>query len=93
MLSIQELRSSTTKELLQELEKMRKEMVKVRLTVKTKHDKDIGKVKKTKHYIAQILTILKEVEGEEVKKSNVKAEKSSPAKSKDESEKKEEDKK
>ncbi len=68
MLTIQELRSSTKKELLQELDKSRKESLKVRINVKTKHEKDQSKAKKTKRYIARILTALKEVEAEEVKK-------------------------
>lgn len=77
MLTIQELRSSTLKELLQELEKARKEMLKVRVNVKTKHVKDTAKVKKSKRYIAQVLTVLKEVEKEEAKKpQKEKAEKS-----------------
>ncbi|MBI5421856.1 50S ribosomal protein L29 [Candidatus Peregrinibacteria bacterium] len=59
MLSIQELRSSNRKELLQELEKARKEMLKVRISLKTKHEKDTSKAGKTKRYIAQILTMLK----------------------------------
>lgn len=90
MLSIQELRSSTIKELLQELDKMRKEMVKVRLTLRTKHDKDLSKAKKTKRYIAQLLTILKEAEAEEVLKSKTKKEvvKSDSAKTKSEPEQK-----
>jgi|GEM_PF-1890329 len=66
MLTIQELRSSTLKELLQELEKARKEMLKVRVNVKTKHAKDTAKVEKSKRYIAQVLTVLKEVGKEEV---------------------------
>ena len=68
MLSIQELRSSTKKELLHELSKAHKEMLKVRINVKTKHDKDSSKSKKSKYYIAQILTVLKEIEKEEESK-------------------------
>lgn len=69
MFSIQELRSSTKKELLQELERARKEALKVRINVKTKHDKDGSKAGKTKHYVAQILTVLKEAESEEAEKA------------------------
>lgn len=58
MLTIQELRSSNRKELLQELEKARKEMVKVRISLKTKHEKDTSMAGKTKQYIARILTLL-----------------------------------
>ncbi len=79
MLSIQELRSSTVKELLQELTKMRKEMVKVRLTIRTKHDKNLSKAKKTKRYIAQLLTMIKEAGSEEATKAP-----SEPKKSKEE---------
>ncbi len=64
MLSIQELRSSTVKELLRELETTRKDMLKVRINVKTKHEKDTSKVQKTKLYIAQVLTVLKEAKEE-----------------------------
>lgn len=74
MFSTQELRSSTRKELLHELSKARKEMLKVRINVKTKHEKGSDKAKKTKRYIAQILTILKEVKKEEQEKSQEKAE-------------------
>lgn len=76
MFSIQELRSSTKKELLHELSKAYKDMLKVRINVKTKQEKDSSKAKKTKHYIAQILTILKEIEKEEQKKSQEKVEES-----------------
>ncbi len=68
MLTIQELRSSTKKELLQELDKTRKDFLKIRINVKTKHEKDQSKVGKIKRYVAQILTALKEVEAEEAKK-------------------------
>lgn len=72
MLSIQELRSSTLKELFQELEKTRKELLKARVSVKTKHEKNTSKVQKIKRYVAQVITILKEAEKEE-KKAPVKA--------------------
>ncbi len=68
MFSIQELRSSTIKELLQELEKARKGAQKTRINIKTKQEKNGSKAKKTKHYVAKILTVLKEVEAEEAKK-------------------------
>ncbi|MBU1017820.1 50S ribosomal protein L29 [Patescibacteria group bacterium] len=63
MLTIQELRSSTEKELLQELVAARKNTLKTRVNTKTKHEKDIAKVQKAKCYVAQILTVLKETEG------------------------------
>ena len=67
MLSIQELRSSNKKELLLELAKARKETLKVRINLKTKHDKDLSKAKKAKRYVAQILTVLKAEETREAK--------------------------
>ncbi len=72
MLSIQELRSSTTKELLQELESARNVSLKIRLSVKTKHEKNSSKKPASKRYIAQILTIMKEIAAEEAKKSETK---------------------
>jgi ribosomal protein L29 len=65
MFSIQELRSSTKKELLLELAKSRKENMKIRISLKTKHEKDSSKSIKIKRYIAQILTILKQIYTEE----------------------------
>ena len=64
MLSIQELRSSTKKELLLELAKVRKEMLKIRINLRTKQEKNTSKAKVTKHYIAKILTILKDIKDE-----------------------------
>ena len=71
MLSIQELRSSTKKELMLELQKARKEMLKIRINLRTKHEKNTSKAQKTKHYLAQIFTVLNEI------KEDVKAEKPS----------------
>lgn len=62
MLSVQELRSSTGKELLQELAKAQTDLQQIRIAVRTKHEKDTGKVKKQRHYVAQLKTILKEIE-------------------------------
>ncbi|MBN2095804.1 50S ribosomal protein L29 [Candidatus Peregrinibacteria bacterium] len=73
MLTIQELRSSTEKELLQELIAARNNALKVRVNSKTKHEKDIAKVQKAKRYVAQILTVLREVDGEEKSKSKKEA--------------------
>ena len=69
MLSIQELRSSTKKELLNELSNARKEMVKIRISVKTKSLKDSSSVVKQKKYISRIKTALKEFEIEEMIKT------------------------
>jgi ribosomal protein L29 len=71
MLSIQELRSSTKKELLEELKNARSEVVRVQIGVKTKGIKDSSLVSKQKKYIAQIETALKELDIEEmVEKAN-----------------------
>jgi len=68
MLSIQELKSSTRKELLQELKNARNEIVRVRIGVKTKSLKDSSLVNKQKRYIAKIKTALKELDMEEMVK-------------------------
>jgi ribosomal protein L29 len=65
MLSNQELRSSTRKELLKELEEAREAALKKRITIKTKQDKDTSGASKQKTYIARILTALKELDLEE----------------------------
>ena len=71
MLSAQELKSSTRKELLEELKNARNEMVRVRIGVKTKSLKDSSLVNKQKRYIAQVQTALKELDMEEmVEKAN-----------------------
>lgn len=44
-------------------------MVKVRIQVKTKHEKNLSKVTKQKRYIAQVLTALSELSKEEPKKA------------------------
>lgn len=75
MFSIQELRSSTQKELLEELKKVRHELLKIRINIKTKHDKDTSKVRKTKRYLARLLTVLKEFPQEEKKKEEAAEEK------------------
>ena len=66
MLSIQDLQSSTLKELLEELKNARRELLKIRIGVKTKIIKDISLVKKHKKYIASIKTIIREIEFEEI---------------------------
>lgn len=70
MFSIQELRSSTQKELLQELSKIQGELLKIRISVKTKHEKDSSKVGKVKRYVAQLKTMLNEIDKEEAKKDS-----------------------
>ncbi len=72
MLSNKELKSSTRKELLQELEVAREAKMKKGITVKTKHDKDTASVSKHNKYVARVMTALKELDLEEaVEKSNV----------------------
>ncbi len=66
MLSNQELKSSTKKELQKELSEAREALMKKRITVKTKHDKDTSGVQKQKRYIARVMTSLKELELEEM---------------------------
>jgi len=61
MLSIQELRSSTHKELQIELENARRERLRVRIGTKTKHIKDTSLASKYSHYIARIVTVMNEV--------------------------------
>jgi len=71
MLSYQELKSLTKKELLKELSDAREAMMKKRITVKTKHNKDTSSVNKQKKFIARVSTALKELEMEEfIEKSN-----------------------
>ena len=56
----------TRKELLAELTNAREEMMKKRITVKTKHAKDTSTISKQKKFIARISTSLKELELEEM---------------------------
>ena len=64
MLSVKELRSSTKKELLLELSKSRAGLMKTRISVRTKHEKNTSKKGKEKRYVAQILTALNEYDAE-----------------------------
>jgi len=66
MLSNQELKSLTRKELLKELEESREALMKKRITVKTKHEKDTSAVSKQKRYVARLMTALKELDLEEM---------------------------
>ncbi|MBI2464102.1 50S ribosomal protein L29 [Candidatus Peregrinibacteria bacterium] len=59
ILSIQELLTLSEKELHAELEKARTELTQIQLGVKTKHIKDTHKIHEMKRYIAQILTMFK----------------------------------
>ncbi|MBN1258631.1 50S ribosomal protein L29 [Candidatus Peregrinibacteria bacterium] len=72
MLTIQELRSSGVKELMQELKSARNEVLKARLGARTKHLKDTSLVAKHKRYIARVLTLLQEAKAEESLKTSKK---------------------
>lgn len=61
MLSIQEIRSSTEKELQLELELARREFFRSGIGTKTKHIKNTRLVGNQKRYIAQLLTVLNEI--------------------------------
>lgn len=66
MQTYQELKSLTKKELLLALGEAREELLKRKMTVKTRHEKDSSAVGKQKRYIARLLTVLKEIEIEEL---------------------------
>ncbi len=66
MQTYQELKSLTRKELLAELEKARTVLMKMRITVKTKHEKDTSAVNKQQKLIARLMTALKELETDEL---------------------------
>lgn len=72
MLSNQELKSLTKKELLKELEEARDLSQKNRITVKTKHHKDTSSVSKQKKYVARLMTALRELDLEETIENSIK---------------------
>ncbi|MFH0838229.1 MAG: 50S ribosomal protein L29 [Patescibacteria group bacterium] len=72
MLSNQELKSLTRKELLRELEDARELAMKKRITIKTKHEKDTSSIPKQKKFIARIMTALRELDLEEAVENSVK---------------------
>lgn len=74
MLSNQELKSSTRKELQKELQEAREVLQKQRITVKTKHNKDTSSVSKQKRYIARIMTAIQELHLEEAVEKSKKIE-------------------
>lgn len=65
MLTMQELRSMSKKELLQSLKNARKELLKVRLGIAGKTLKDTSLKSKQQHEIGRIKTALREMELEE----------------------------
>jgi len=74
MLSSQEIKSLTKKEVLKELETAREELMKKRITVKTKHEKDTSSVNKLKKLVARLSTALREMELEEMVENSKKIE-------------------
>lgn len=68
MLSIQELKSSNMSELEKELDNSQSELLKIRIALKTKHEKDSSKLQKIKKYIARIQTVMFEVKKEDIEK-------------------------
>ncbi len=66
MLTYQEIKSMTKKELLKELSDAREILMKKRITVKTKHEKDTSSVSKQKKLISRIMTAIKEIDVEEM---------------------------
>lgn len=71
-MTIQELKSLTSKELLQELSKAQKELQHIRIHVRTKHQKDTSLVQKKKQTISRIKTLLREMELEKAIEEAVK---------------------
>lgn len=68
MLTTQELKASTLKELLKELQSALLKLQELRIGVKTSHLKDTSAIKKQKRYVARILTVIKEIELDELVK-------------------------
>ena len=71
-MNINELRSLTFKELLQELSKAQKELQHIRIHIRTKHQKDTSLVQKKKQTISRIKTLLREMELEKAIEEAVK---------------------
>lgn len=60
--TLEELRKFTAEKLVEELEKARKELFKIRFEIENKQSKSTHLIGKIKKYIAKIKTILKEKE-------------------------------
>ncbi|PIZ71256.1 hypothetical protein COY07_05425 [Candidatus Peregrinibacteria bacterium CG_4_10_14_0_2_um_filter_43_11] len=69
MLSTQEIRSLTHKELLHESAAAQQEGIKIRIGLRTKHQSDVSLAKKHKRYVARLKTLTKEMEIEEMIKN------------------------
>lgn len=59
MLTLEELRKSSLKNLLEELKKVQRENIQLRMQVKTGQSKDIHKLRGIKKYIARLQTFMK----------------------------------
>jgi ribosomal protein L29 len=69
MLTIQELRSSTDKELMEELQKAQNELMQIRIGIATRQEKDTSIKGRKQRYVATIKTVLKEIQLEEAVKN------------------------
>lgn len=69
MQTYQDLKSLTKKELEASLQEARDNLLKKRITIKTKHEKDTSVIKKQKRQIAQLNTALKQIELEDMIKA------------------------
>jgi len=65
MLSVQELQTLNKNDLQDELATARTELGQLRISIKTKHEKDTSKAKRQKKYIARIKTVIREIQLEE----------------------------
>ena len=70
MQTYQDIKSLTKKELQDSLQDARNQLLKSRITVKTKHEKDTSGINKQKKYIAQLNTALKQIQIEEMIEDN-----------------------
>lgn len=71
-MNTKELRALTEKELRKQLETAKVSLQKIRIGIRTKHEKDTSKANKTKKEIARIQTILNEIEAQSPQKEAAK---------------------
>ena len=69
MLDLKELKKTAIENLAKELDRTKKEVVKIAMQVRTGKSKAAHEIKKAKKYIAQIFTILKQRSLEKVEKT------------------------
>ncbi len=69
MLSLQELKTMKAADLQKELETAQKNLMHLKVTVRTSHEKNTALVPKAKKYVAQIQTMLNEIKMEEAVKA------------------------